>query len=100
MFSRNPALISASDTFIHGPWPGRSFAEAVTEAKALGRLPSGLTLNATWVNDTMVAANNRMLWVAQQAGLGNVSVSGLQSNGVEKSVMTHLAESGGPFCAP
>jgi hypothetical protein len=72
----------------------------VEEASSLGQLPEGLTLNASWVNDTMVAANNRTLWVAQQAGVENISVSGLDSNSVAKTVMTHLTESGGPFCPP
>jgi hypothetical protein len=48
----------------------------------------------------LVAANNRTLWVAQQAGLRNVSVAGLESGGVAKTVMTHLANTGGPFCPP
>jgi hypothetical protein len=46
----------------------------------------------------MVTANNRTLWVAQQAGLGNVSVGGLESNSVAKTVEAHLKESRGPFC--
>jgi RHS repeat-associated protein len=99
-FSRDPALIEASDTFSHGPWAGRTLGEAVAEARALGALPKGLSLNASWVNDVMVTANNRTLWVAQQAGLSNVSVGGLESGSVAKTVMTHLAESGGPFCPP
>jgi RHS repeat-associated protein len=99
-YSRDPALIQGSDTFEHGDWAGRTLDEAVAEARSLGQLPEGLTLNASWVNDTMVAANNRTLWVAQQAGLQNVSVSGLESGSVAKTVMTHLKESGGPFCPP
>jgi RHS repeat-associated protein len=100
LFSRDPAAIEASDRFLHGPWAGRTLGEAAEEARALNRLPAGLELNASWVNDEMVAANNRTLWVAQQAGLENVSVGGLESNGVAKVVQTHLRESGGPFCAP
>jgi RHS repeat-associated protein len=99
-FSRDPGVIQVTDTFQHGPWAGRTLGEAVAEASSLGRLPEGLSLNASWVNDTMVAANNRTLWVAQQAGLENVSVGGLESNSVAKTVMTHLGESGGPFCPP
>jgi RHS repeat-associated protein len=101
LFSRDPRLIEATDTFAHGPWAGRTLGDAVLETRSLGMLPDGLSLNASWVNDVvMVTANNRTLWVAQQAGLNSLSVSGLDSGRVAKTVMEHLAESGGPFCAP
>jgi len=102
LFSRNPAAINASTTFEHGPWANRTLGEAVAEAQRLGRLPDGLRLNATWHGEAMdmVAANNRTLWVAQQAGLRNVSVQGLESGKVAKTVMNHIIESGGPFCPP
>jgi hypothetical protein len=96
-FSRDPALISEADTFLHGPWAGRSLGEAVTEARAIGALPEGLSVNATWVNDQMVVANNRTLWVAQRAALENVTVGGLDSGSVSKVVDKHLSQSGGPF---
>jgi RHS repeat-associated protein len=106
LFSRDPAAINSSTTFGKlGPWANRTLGDAVEEAKALGQLPEGLTLNASWVvgpsgDVNMVTANNRTLWVAQQAGLQNVSVQGLESDSISKIVDTHLGESGGPFCAP
>jgi hypothetical protein len=99
-FSRDPSVIQATDTFSHGPWANRTLAEAVAEARATGTLPEGLTLRASWVNDVMVTADNRTLWVAQQAGLENVAVEGLESNSVWNTVKAHLLESGGPFCSP
>lgn len=100
LFSRNPGNIQATDTFIHGPWANRTLGEAVAEARQLGKLPEGLQLNATWLNEAdMVTANNRTLWVAQEANLTNVSVKGLGSNSVAKDVIRHLDESLGPFCA-
>jgi len=100
LFSRDPSEILGSDTFGHGPWAGRTLDEAVTEAQELGGLPEGLELNASWVNDAMVAANNRTLWVAIKAGLINVPVKGLDSNKVWNTVRQHLDESGGPFEPP
>ena len=38
----------------------------------MGRLPDGLTLEAQLVNGEWVAANNRTLYVAQQANLSQV----------------------------
>src|SRR6516165_2183894 len=45
LFSRDPAGIQASDTFLHGDWAdGRTLGDAVREARTLGQLPEGLTL--------------------------------------------------------
>jgi hypothetical protein len=98
-FSYDPTLINGEWTFEAGPWAGRTLNEAVNEAIELGELPEGLELNATWWNDlTMVALNNRTLWVAQQAGLENVPVYGLESNKVWERVRWHLNKNGGsPF---
>jgi hypothetical protein len=98
-FSRDPGAISGSDTFLHGPWAGRTLDEAVAEAQELGQLPEGLDLNAAWVNEQMVAANNRTLWVAQQANLPNVPVNGLGDNSIADTVRKHLGENS-PFRPP
>ncbi len=97
LFSRDPSKILGSDTFAHGDWEGRTLDEAVAEAQQMGELPEGLELNASWVNDAMVAANNRTLWVAIKAGLTNVPVNGLDSSKIWNTVRKHLEESGGPF---
>ena len=103
-FSRPPGDINASQVFTdpNSAWKGRTLGDAVAEARRLGRLPDGLTLNATrWgAEETLVAANNRTLWIAQQARLRNVSVAGLESGSVAKTVTEHIARNGGPFCPP
>jgi hypothetical protein len=63
----------------------------VAEAQELGALPDGLELNASWVNDVMVAANNRTLWVAIKAKLMNVPVKGLDSTKVWNTVQQRLS---------
>ena len=102
MFSRPPSEISEADTFSSGPWRGRTVGEAVAEARRLGGLPPGLQLNATRYgpSHTLVAANNRTLWVALMAQLENISVYGLESNQVAKTVTWHISEFGGPYCPP
>ena len=69
--------VDAAETFQHGSWKGRSLAEAVAETRALGRLPTGLQLNAAKFftpagEELIVAINNRTLFVAQEAGLAHV----------------------------
>ena len=69
-FSRQ---VRPGETFSHGDWEGRSVEEAIAAAKRLGKLPPGLHLQADWqVNgdgEFLVAANNRTLYVAQEANV-------------------------------
>lgn len=99
-FSRPPEAINESTKFQHGPWKDRTLGEAVAEAKELGRLPDGLELRATryGYQEILVTANNRTLWVALQAALDDVPVTGLDSGTVAKDVMKHLKETGFPIC--
>ena len=63
-------------TFTDGPWgrSGRTVAEAIAEARALGRLSDGLKLNAVRLGDGRWATlNNRTLAVARGAYLRDVS---------------------------
>ncbi|WP_437951296.1 polymorphic toxin-type HINT domain-containing protein [Sorangium sp. So ce296] len=61
-------------TFAEGPHAGRSLIQVAAEARALGRLPDGLTLNATRMADGRWATlNNRTLAVARMANLPNVN---------------------------
>lgn len=63
---------SISDTFLHGPWKGRTLDEAIVVAQELKQLPKGLVLEITELNDQWVTLNNRTLYVAQQANLPHV----------------------------
>ena len=63
-----------TDSFAHGPWAGRKLDEAIEEARRLGRLPKGLTIEAGSVvlpngDCRLVSVNNRTLYVARQAKL-------------------------------
>jgi hypothetical protein len=69
--------VDATEEFQRGSWKGRKVAEAVAEARALGRLPDGLELNAAKFftpagEEVIIAINNRTLFVAQEAGLTQV----------------------------
>jgi hypothetical protein len=71
--------------FAEGPWAGRSLAEAIAEARALGRLPEGLTLNAMRMGDgSWVTLNNRTLAVARGANLLNVNPVEAGGSGLNK----------------
>lgn len=103
-FSRPPSEISGTDSFTAGHLRGRTLNDMVSEARQLGRLPDSMQLNAARMispsgEELIVAANNRTLWVAIQAGLNDVSVKGLESDKVWKTVSEHLIRNGGPFCA-
>jgi hypothetical protein len=61
------------DEWVPEQWRGRPVSEAISEARRLGRLPDGLTLNAIRAGDgRWVTLNNRTLYVARQAGLLHV----------------------------
>jgi RHS repeat-associated protein len=80
LFSQN----NFSPVFANGPWAGRTLAEAIAEARSLGRLPEGLELNAMLLNDQWVALNNRTLYVAQQANLPNVNPNDVGPSGLNE----------------
>jgi len=73
-FSR---AVSAGETFQHGPWAGRTVQSAIDAARSLGRLPDGLSLTGARFfsggQEVIASINNRTLFVAQEAGLTNVS---------------------------
>jgi hypothetical protein len=65
------------ELFDRGPWAGRSVGEAIDEARALGALPEGLSWNAARYispagEEIIATANNRTLFVAQEAGLQHI----------------------------
>jgi hypothetical protein len=72
------------EVFQHGPWEKRKVKEAIEEARRLGRLPEGLEIWGDWEHiggdRIVVAANNRTLYVAQEANLHNITVLGLDTN--------------------
>jgi hypothetical protein len=75
-FSR--AVDGPHEVFQHGPWTGRAVGEAIAEAQVLGRLPPGLDFNAARYitpagEEVIAAANNRTLYVAQEAGLLHIN---------------------------
>lgn len=84
-----------TETFAHGPWKGRTLQEAIDEAKRTGKLPEGLELHADLINDQWVAANNRTLFVAQEAGLCQVHPT--TGAGTLNSILKHLSETGIPL---
>ncbi|MEO7596684.1 MAG: Hint domain-containing protein, partial [Byssovorax sp.] len=71
-------------TFAEGEWAGKSLVEAAAEARALGRLPNGLTLNVMEVNNQWVALNNRTLAVARMANLSEVAINDVGPSGMNK----------------
>ncbi|MCA9591568.1 MAG: hypothetical protein KC657_40005, partial [Myxococcales bacterium] len=71
-------------TFAEGSWAGRSLAEAISEARGVGALPRGLTLNVMEVNGRWVTLNNRTLGVARQANLSQVPVNNVGPSGINK----------------
>lgn len=75
------------------PWFGKSLEEAAAEARALGRLPNGLTLNVMEWNGVWVTLNNRTLAVARMANLSNVSINDVGVSGTN-TVVRNLRESG------
>ena len=80
--------------FTEGPWAGRLVTEAIAEARLLGRLPDGLTLNAVRMGDgTWAALNNRTLAVARGANLPNVNPVEAGASGLNK--MNQLLRNGG-----
>jgi RHS repeat-associated protein len=91
-------------------WRGRTLQEAADQARALGRLPDGLRIEAQEVNGQLVSVNNRTLWVAQQANLPDVEYTDLggktfhklQTNFRENGLGRPLApdEVGGPILCP
>jgi len=84
--------VKPGETFKHGPWEGRSVEEAIAEAKKIGDLPEGLTLNADLVNDAWVTANNRTLRVAQKAGVSQVHPKG--GSKVLRQIEEHFRNNG------
>jgi hypothetical protein len=84
--------VSPDEVFREGPWQGRAISEAIEEAKRLGHLPEGLTLHADLINDVWVAANNRTLFVAQQAGLKQVHP--VRGDGVQRTILEHFRNNG------
>lgn len=78
-----------------GRWAGRPVSEAVAEARLLGRLPDGLTLNAVSMNggEYWATLNNRTLGVARQANLANVNPVDAGAKGINK--MTKLLKDSG-----
>ncbi len=82
-FSREPH--GPEEVFQHGPWAGRTVGEAIEETRQLGRLPEGLQISGDWVhtvegNMIAAAANNRTLYVAQEANLPDITIHGLGTN--------------------
>lgn len=71
-------------TFAEGPWAGRTLHDAAAAARALGRLPDGLTLNVMEVNNRWVALNNRTLAVARLANLPEVAINDVGPSGLNK----------------
>jgi RHS repeat-associated protein len=65
---------SISDALREGPRAGETLESLIEEARSLGRLPDGLTLNVMELNGgrDIVTLNNRTLFIAQQAGLDNI----------------------------
>jgi RHS repeat-associated protein len=59
-------------TFAEGPLAGRTLESVAVEARALGRLPDGLTLNAVRTGQGWATLNNRTLAVARMANLPHV----------------------------
>lgn|GEM_PF-370245 len=101
-FSRQ---VSPGEVFQHGPWAGRTVAEAVTEARNLGRLPSGLEFNASrYVTpegaEAIAAINNRTLFVAQEAGLPHINpvndVDSAKAFGAMQKQLSLASKKGGP----
>ncbi len=84
--------VAPGEVFKNGDWAGRSVDEAIAEASRTGRLPEGLELHADLINDQWVAANNRTLYVAQQAGL--VQVHPTRGSGVINSILKHFSGNG------
>jgi hypothetical protein len=58
--------------------------EVAAQARALGRLPEGLTLNVIEVNNQWVALNNRTLAVARMANLPEVAINDVGPRGMNK----------------
>jgi hypothetical protein len=75
---------SYSPMFAEGSWAGRNLAEAAAEAREIGRLPNGLTLNVIEINNRWVALNNRTLAVVRMANLPEVSIKGVGPSGLNK----------------
>ena len=102
-FSRDPSMINATDVFGHGPLKGTTLGQAVEQASATGQLPAGLNIEGNFINDLShpmggywQTANNRSLWVAQEAGLMNVDIA--DTNAAFKTIQNHLNMSdGGTF---
>lgn len=86
---------SIGDTFLNGPWAGRTLEEAVAETRRLGALPEGLELNVMRLNDEWVTLNNRTLYVAQEANLPNVRVTDVGPGGMNQ--MNKLLDGGMPL---
>lgn len=88
---------SIGDTFLNGPWAGRTLEEAIEETRLLGRLPDGLELNVMMLNDQWVTLNNRTLFVAQEAGLPHVHPTDAGPGGWNQ--MNKLLDGGMPLPA-
>ena len=68
---------SISNVFTEGPWKGRSVAEAISETRGLGKLPTGLQISYEILilpsgQEVAATLNNRTTEVAQKAGLNPV----------------------------
>jgi hypothetical protein len=71
--------------FAEGPLAGKAVADVAAEARLLGRLPDGLTLNAMRMGDGRWATlNNRTLAVAQRANLPDVDLVEVGDSGLNK----------------
>jgi hypothetical protein len=97
-------VTGAHEVFQHGPWAGRTVGEAVAEARALGRLPSGLDFNAARFftsggEEVIAAINNRTLYVAQEAGLTHIhpvnSIDSAKAVGALERQLALAAQKGG-----
>jgi RHS repeat-associated protein len=93
-FSREPH--GPEEVFQHGPWADRTVGEAIDETRRLGRLPEGLQVHGDWLvlpsgEQIAVAANNRTLYVAQEANLRDIAIHDLGTNAGAHAVQRQFA---------